>query len=175
MPRICHNIHGVQVFRLLWWFSRFRYQQQPNSLYGYFRFGMPSNRAFPTFSHHHYLWEFPLCAQETACIFRFLCFRAVHPLFFQPRKCFIYGHSVYSACSSLLLRIFSPSARPPRVSATIFTSCICCIYAFKFGQYWTLFRIENSSVSSTPCIQFLFIRPRLCPQGHFPAPTSDFL
>ena len=71
--------------------------------------------------------------------------------------------------------VFSPSARPPRVSATTFTSCICCIYALKFGQYWTLFCLGNSSVSNTPYIQFLFVRPRLCPQRHFSVPTSDFL
>ena len=52
--------------------------------------------------------------------------------------------------------------RPPRVSVTTFTSYICCIYALKFGQYWTLFCIGNSSVSSTPYIQFLFVRPRFC-------------
>ena len=52
--------------------------------------------------------------------------------------------------------------RPPRVSVITFTSYICCIYALKFGQYWTLFCIGNSSVSSTPYIQFLFVRPRFC-------------
>ena len=54
------------------------------------------------------------------------------------------------------------SVRPPRVSATTFTSCICCIYTLKFGQYWTLLCIGSSSVSSMPCMQFLFVRPRLC-------------
>ena len=53
-------------------------------------------------------------------------------------------------------------ARPPRVSVTTFTSYICCIYALKFGQYWTSFCLGNSSVSNTPYIQFLFVRPRLC-------------
>ena len=52
--------------------------------------------------------------------------------------------------------------RPPRVSVITFTSYICCIYALKFGQYWTSFCIANSSVSSTPYIQFLFVRPRFC-------------
>ena len=52
--------------------------------------------------------------------------------------------------------------RPPRVSVITFTSYICCIYALKFGQYWTLFWYGNSSVSSTPYIQFLFVRPRFC-------------
>ena len=70
---------------------------------------------------------------------------------------------------------FFPSARPPRVSATTVASCICCIYALKFGQYRTSFWYGNSSVSSTPCIQFLFVRPRFCPQEHFSVPTSDFL
>ena len=79
-----------------------------------------------------------------------------------------------TSCSSLLLRFF-PSARHPRVSTTTFTSYICCVYALKFGQYWTLFCSGNSSVSSTPCIQFLFVRPRLCPQRHFSVSTSDFL
>ena len=37
--------------------------------------------------------------------------------------------------------------RPPRVSVITFTSYICCIYALKFGQYWTLFCVGNSSVS----------------------------
>ncbi len=37
--------------------------------------------------------------------------------------------------------------RPPRVSVITFTSYICCIYALKFGQYWTLFCVANSSVS----------------------------
>ena len=36
--------------------------------------------------------------------------------------------------------------RPPRVSVITFTSYICCIYALKFGQYWTLFCAGNSSV-----------------------------
>ena len=52
--------------------------------------------------------------------------------------------------------------RPPRVSVITFTSYICCIYALKFGQYWTSFCVGNSSVSSTPSIQFLFVRPRFC-------------
>ena len=56
---------------------------------------------------------------------------------------------------------FAPM-RPPRVSVTTFTSYICCIYTLKFGQYWTLLCIGSSSVSSMPCMQFLFIRPRLC-------------
>ena len=56
---------------------------------------------------------------------------------------------------------FAPM-RPPRVSVTTFTSYICCIYTLKFGQYWTLFCCGNSSISSMPCMQFLFVRPRLC-------------
>lgn len=52
--------------------------------------------------------------------------------------------------------------RPPRVSVITFASYICCIYALKFGQYWTSFCVGNSSVSSTPYIQFLFVRPRFC-------------
>ena len=52
--------------------------------------------------------------------------------------------------------------RPPRVSVITFTSYICCIYALKFGQYWTSFCVANSSVSCTPYIQFLFVRPRFC-------------
>ena len=36
--------------------------------------------------------------------------------------------------------------RPPRVSVITFASYICCIYVLKFGQYWTLFCVENSSV-----------------------------
>ena len=36
--------------------------------------------------------------------------------------------------------------RPPRVSVITFASYICCIYALKFGQYWTLFCVANSSV-----------------------------
>ena len=67
-----------------------------------------------------------------------------------------------TSCSSLLLRVFFSSARPPRVSVATFTSYICCIYTLKFGQYWTLFWRGNSSVSSMPYIQFLFVRPRLC-------------
>ena len=56
---------------------------------------------------------------------------------------------------------FSPT-RPPRVSVTTFASYICCIYTLKFGQYWTSFCYGNSSVSSMPYMQFLFVRPRLC-------------
>ena len=67
-----------------------------------------------------------------------------------------------TSCSSLLLRVFFSSARPPRVSVTTFTSYVCCIYTLKFGQYWTLFCDGNSSVSSMPYMQFLFVRPRLC-------------
>ena len=40
-----------------------------------------------------------------------------------------------------------PPMRPPRVSVITFTSYICCIYALKFGQYWTSFCLGNSSVS----------------------------
>ena len=53
-------------------------------------------------------------------------------------------------------------AKPPRVSVTTFTSYICCIYTLKFGQYGTSFCVGNSSVSSMPYMQFLFVRPRLC-------------
>ena len=91
-PRIYHNIHGVQVFHLLWCDVIFHSLQQPSSPFVYFRFYTLSVRA-------------------------------------------------YQASSSLY---------------------ICCIYALKFGQYWTLFCIGNSSVSSTPYIQFLFVRPRFC-------------
>ena len=56
---------------------------------------------------------------------------------------------------------YSP-ARPPRVSVITFTSYICCIYTLKFGQYGTLFCHGNSSVSSMPLMQFLFVRPRFC-------------
>lgn len=55
-------------------------------------------------------------------------------------------------------------ARPPRVSVITFTSYVCYIYTLKFGQYWTLFCIGNSSVSSMPYMQFLFVRPRFCLQ-----------
>lgn len=58
---------------------------------------------------------------------------------------------------------FTP-ARPPRVSVITFTSYICYIYTLKFGQYWTLFCVGNSSVSSMPYMQFLFVRPRFCLQ-----------
>ena len=54
------------------------------------------------------------------------------------------------------------AARPPQVSITAFTSYICCTYTLKFGQYRTLFCLGNSSVSSMPFMQFLFVRPRLC-------------
>ena len=64
-------------------------------------------------------------------------------------------------------------ARPPRVSVTTFTSYICCIYTSKFGQYRTLFC--KLIPFEMPYMQFLFVRPRLCPQGHFSVPTSDFL
>ena len=56
---------------------------------------------------------------------------------------------------------FAP-ARPPRVSVITFTSYIRCIYTPKFGQYWTSFCCGNSSVSSMPYMQFLFVRPRFC-------------
>ena len=56
---------------------------------------------------------------------------------------------------------FAP-VRPPRVSVTTFASYICCIYTLKFGQYWTSFCMGNSSVSSMPYMQFLFVRPRFC-------------
>ena len=55
-----------------------------------------------------------------------------------------------------------PPARPPRVSVITFTSYICCIYTLKFGQYRTSFCIGNSSVSSMPYMQFLFVGPRFC-------------
>ena len=45
MPRIYHSIRGVQVFRLLWYGRVSHYLQQPNSLFEYFRFGVPANRA----------------------------------------------------------------------------------------------------------------------------------
>ncbi len=56
---------------------------------------------------------------------------------------------------------FAP-VRSPRVSSITFTSCICCIYTPGFGQYWTSFCTGNSSVPSMPCMQFLFVRTRLC-------------
>ena len=46
MPRICHNIHGVQVFHLLWYGLIYHFPQQPNTLFECFRFDMPANRAF---------------------------------------------------------------------------------------------------------------------------------
>ena len=55
-----------------------------------------------------------------------------------------------------------PPARPPRVSVITFASYIRCIYTLKFGQYWTSFCVGNSSVSSMPYMQFLFVRPRFC-------------
>ena len=55
-----------------------------------------------------------------------------------------------------------PTAKPPLVNVISFTSYIRCIYALKFGQYRTLFCLANSSVSSMPYMQSLFVRPRLC-------------
>ena len=55
-----------------------------------------------------------------------------------------------------------PTAKPPLVNVISFTSYIRCIYTLKFGQYLTLFCLANSSVSSLPYMQFLFVRPRLC-------------
>ena len=66
------------------------------------------------------------------------------------------------------------SARPPRVSSITFASYICCIYAPEFGQYRTSFCFGNSSLPSTPCMQFLFVRPRFCPRVSI-LPASDFL
>ena len=45
--RICHNIHGVQVFRLLWYDVIYHFLQQPNSLSECSRFGKPAIRAYP--------------------------------------------------------------------------------------------------------------------------------
>ena len=53
------------------------------------------------------------------------------------------------------------------ISVITFASYICCIYTLKFGQYWTSFCIGNSSLSSMPYMQFLFVRPRFRPQRHF--------
>ena len=55
-----------------------------------------------------------------------------------------------------------PTTKPPLVNVISFTSYIRCIYALKFGQYRTLFCLANSSVSSMPYMQSLFVRPRLC-------------
>ena len=68
---------------------------------------------------------------------------------------------------------FAP-AGPPRVSSITFASSICRIYAPEFVQYWTSFCIGNSSVPNTPCMRFLFVRPRFCPWVSI-LPTSDFL
>lgn len=68
---------------------------------------------------------------------------------------------------------FAP-AGPPRVSSITFTSSICRIYASEFVQYWTSFCRGNSSVPNTPCMRFLFVRPRFCPWVSI-LPTSDFL
>ena len=38
----------MQVFHLLWYVSIYHFLQQPNSLFGYFRFGKPAIRAFLT-------------------------------------------------------------------------------------------------------------------------------
>ena len=50
MPRICHNIHGVQVFHLLWCGVISHYLQWPNSPFAYFRFGTLSTLAFRVLS-----------------------------------------------------------------------------------------------------------------------------
>ena len=63
-------------------------------------------------------------------------------------------------------------ARPPRMSVITFTSYICCIYTLKFGQYWTSFCLENSSVSSMPYIQFLFLSPGFA-SDFFQTPPHD--
>ena len=68
---------------------------------------------------------------------------------------------------------FTP-ARPPRVSSITFASSVCRIYASEFVQYWTSFCLGNSSVPNTPCMRFLFVRPRFCPWVSI-LPTSDFL
>ena len=44
----------------------------------------------------------------------------------------------------------------------------------EFGQYRTSFCFGNSSVPSTPYMQFLFVRPRFCPRVSI-LPTSGFL
>lgn len=45
MPRICHNIHGMQVFHLLWCALIYHCLQQTNNSYECFRFSKPSSRA----------------------------------------------------------------------------------------------------------------------------------
>ena len=41
-------------------------------------------------------------------------------------------------------------------------------------QYWTSFCLGNLSVPNTPCMRFLFVKPRFCPWVSI-LPTSDFL
>ena len=74
------------------------------------------------------------------------------PSFFMS---FFFGTMTSADFLQFVVTTFFPSARPPRVSAATFASCICCIYALKLGQYWTSFWYGNSSVSGMPYIQFL--------------------
>ena len=53
-------------------------------------------------------------------------------------------------------------------------SCICCIYAPESRQYRTSFRLGNPSDPDQPCMQFLLVRPRLCPRVSI-LPASGFL
>ena len=121
--------------------------------------------------HRRYPSGFPLFAPETACICRFLCFRAVLP-------------DVPSATEALLLRSF-------RLFLFLWNYGFCrlpavrCYYGFfvcktspgKRNRFHIIYllhlRLEFRAVSDfvlscklvhfkTPFMQFLFVRPRFC-------------
>ena len=104
-------------------------------------------RCIAAFVHRRYPSGFPLFAPETACICRFLCFRAVFP-------------DVPSATEALRLLLCTRKTSPGK--------------RYHFHLIYLLhLRLEFRAVSDfvlscklvhfkTPFMQFLLVRPRLC-------------
>ena len=81
-----------------------------------------------------------------------------------------------TSCSSLLLRVFFPVYKTSSgkhyhlrliylLHLHLEIRAVPCLHETPFCRdlgIWTLFWFGNSSVSSMPYIQFLFVRPRLC-------------
>ena len=78
--RICHNIHGVQVFRLLWYDVIYHFLQQPNSLSECFRFGKPAIRAYPISSGLPPLFLASSIASRYTSVFFFATTRSIASL-----------------------------------------------------------------------------------------------
>ena len=130
-----HSIRLVRAFRLLWNISESHFRLFSNSRDVCFPTGKPgilgysiSLGSVSLFSASSIVSRY---TSETFCA-------AIHSSF----AIFVSSQLRNSSRSS---HEYSPSARPPRVRAITFLPCICRIYNAKFGQYWTLSCLADSS------------------------------